>query len=138
MPWTCCSAESSFALAERMVAVAASSCWLADRILVDGPIAVIILLRLKHIGIGDLDICLGLALIGFRHAELGQNLRRIGLRARQRHLLVPGVQLHQDLAGGDMLIVVHQHLCHPAGDLRRDGKDVAVDLARHQWSHSRD
>ena len=64
------------------------------------------------------------ALSGGDGLVVGQ--RRLGIR--HRHLVVVGIELGEDGAGLDVLVVVHPHAAHIAGDARADRIHVSVDL----------
>src|SRR5262249_12185925 len=77
--------------------------------------------------------CLDVLRLSRRHLRFRDGDLRSGvLQSRSRRvdlgLQVAPVDLDEELALGDFLIVSDQHLHHVAGDLRKDRIDVALDL----------
>ena len=58
--------------------------------------------------------------------QLALGLQQRGLGHIDPGLVIARIDAHQHLPGLDRLVVHHQHFDHVAGDLGRDGGDVAV------------
>ena len=98
-------------------------------------VAVDIVFRPRDLGRGRRELGLGLGdhrlLQLAPGVEIGQGRLLPGdscRRPRQRGLVVAVVELHQQIAGMDRLVVGDRHLGDEARDLRRDHRDVAADI----------
>ena len=101
---------------------------------IDGLVALEVGLLLGQVGLRDADLGLGLVdvgltelQVGLRLVELGHCLGALGAGVVEAHLVVAGVELQDDLALPDLLVVAHVEGADLGGDLSRDLGHVAVD-----------
>ena len=75
-----------------------------------------------------LDLGLHVAVTGLKRNEIISRISDLSLGAIQRQLKLQRVQLEQDVALGDLLIVVNQDLRDDAGDVGRQPDHVGLDI----------
>ena len=74
------------------------------------------------------DLGLHVAVTGLQRNEIIAGISDLSLGAIQRQLKLQRVQLEQDVALGDLLIVVNQDLRDDAGDVGRQPDHVGLDI----------
>jgi len=74
------------------------------------------------------NLGLHVAVAGLQRNEIVSRISDLSLGAIQRQLKLQRIELEQDVALGDLLIIVNQHLRDDAGDVGRQPDHVRLDI----------